>query len=80
MKILSVAEIIKTSKTVKFVYYRDKQLFYSTDNGFEFPVSIEDAGSATFLAADKPIMFMRWIRKHVESINEGKADMYNSAN
>jgi hypothetical protein len=79
-KNLNVEEIIKTSTKVNFVYYRDNNLYYKTSNGFEFPVSIEDAGTATFLAEDKPILFMRWIRKHVENIKTGREDGYNSAN
>lgn len=69
MKNYNTAEIVKTSKKVTFTFYRDKQLFYKTDTGFEFPVHIDDIGSATFLSEDKPILFMRWIRKHVNILN-----------
>ena len=48
---------------VKFKYYRDNQLFYKTESGLTFPVPIEDIGNATFLAEDKGILFMRYIRK-----------------
>lgn len=62
----SVAEIVKTSKVTRFVLYREKSLIYETDNGFRFPVPIEDVGTASMLAEDKTIYFMRWIRKHWE--------------
>lgn len=35
-------------------------------NSYIFPVPIEDIGSATLLAEDKAITFMRWIRKAIE--------------
>ena len=59
----TVSEIIKTSKVVRFKYYRDSQLWYETDQGFLFPVPIDDIETATFLAEDKTILFMRYIRK-----------------
>jgi hypothetical protein len=48
---------------VRFEFYRDGQLFYRTESGLLFPVPIEDIGNATFLAEDKGILFMRYIRK-----------------
>ncbi len=57
---------------VKFLYYRAGQLWFQTENGFDFPVPIEDTGNATFNAEDKGIIFMRWIRKHLETIDNGR--------
>lgn len=54
---------------VKFEYYRDNQLWYICENGFQFPVPIEDIGNATFLAEDRAMLFMRYIRKHIEKID-----------
>lgn len=56
---------------VTFQYYRDGQLFYKTDSGLLFPVPIEDIGNATFLAEDKAMLFMRYIRKFLDSIKSG---------
>lgn len=53
---------------VRFQYFRDNQLFYKTDSGLVFPVPVEDIGNATFLAEDKAMLFMRYIRKFMESI------------
>lgn len=57
---------------VKFVFFRDNALFYACDDGWEFPVPVSDTGNTqgdcpTFLAEDKGIVFMRWIRKAIES-------------
>lgn len=54
---------------VEFQYYRDGNLWYRTsETSFEFPVPIEDIGNATFLARDKAMLFMRYIRKHIATI------------
>jgi hypothetical protein len=57
---------------VKFVYFRDGALHYQCADGYEFPVPVNDTGntqgdSPTFLAEDKGIVFMRWIRKSMEA-------------
>lgn len=57
-------------RKVRFVRYRAGNLWYVTDSGFEFPVPVSDAGEATFLAEDKAPLFMRYIRKHLETIKE----------
>lgn len=49
--------------TVTFEYFRDKCLWYSTEDGDIFPVPVEDAGSATFKKEEKGMMLMRWMRK-----------------
>ncbi len=51
---------------VRFAFYKDGELWYRTDvGGFEFPVPIGDVGTGVFMAEDKGILFMRWIRKHL---------------
>ena len=68
----SVKEIVK-GKNAHFVFFRDKSLFYETDDGFQFPIPIEDAGSATFNAEEKAILLMRYIRKHIAKTEEARA-------
>lgn len=62
---MNIKEIVKGQKA-HFVFYRDNTLFYETDNGFQFPVPLDDAGSATINQEEKAILLMRYIRKHVE--------------
>lgn len=50
---------------VQFVHYQDGNLIYRCDDGFEFPVPLSDCGSARFLAQEKAMLFMRWIRKRM---------------
>jgi hypothetical protein len=69
--------MVKNQNLVNFTKYFDGALWYSVywfsdDNKdpeyFEFPVPISDIGTATFLAKDKALLFMRYIRKHLETI------------
>jgi hypothetical protein len=70
----TIKDMVKDNKRVRFSFYRDRQLFYQTECGFEFPVPIDDIGNATFLAEDKAILFMRYIRRHLKTIEEAKAE------
>jgi hypothetical protein len=70
MKTKEIIEYVGKGKKVKFSYYRDNKLWYETECGLIFPVPVSDTGNGTFLAEDKAIMFMRWIRKYVKEIQE----------
>lgn len=54
---------------VTFTHYFDGNLWYKTETDFSFPVPVSDIGTATFNATDKAMLFMRYIRKHMELIN-----------
>ena len=54
---------------VTFQFYRKGELYYKTENGFEFRVPIDDTGDGVFLAEDKAIMFMRYIKKELKERN-----------
>ena len=56
-------------KQVTFVRYQNNELWYATECGFEFPVPLSDTGNAAFLKTDKAMLYMRWIRKHVEMLD-----------
>ena len=72
MNIPKLSELVSVLNTVRFVRYADNQLWYvvvswnPVASGFEFPVPISDTGNGVFLAEDKSILFMRWIRKYRE--------------
>jgi len=54
---------------VHFQSYRQGFFVYSLRVGnvsYEFPVSLDDIGTATMQNCDKAITFMRWIRKAIE--------------
>ncbi len=68
---MSIKDMVKNKK-VKFKFYKEGELWYVTECGFEFPVPISDAGTAAFNAEDKAMLFMRWIRKHLEFIEDAR--------
>jgi len=59
--------------TVRFSYYKNEELWYELQHSgnmtFLFPVPIDDVGTATLLAEDKAILFMRYIRKHLKVVD-----------
>lgn len=78
---MTIKELVAPSNRAQFVKYFDGQLWYQiVDNDgdgtalIEFPVPISDIGTATFLAEDKAILFMRYIRKHLDMINKAKQE------
>lgn len=73
---MNIKDYIKGEVT--FQYYYDGSLWYKTENDFLFPVPVSDCGTAKFLAKDKGILFMRYIRKHLETILDGRDQDGNS--
>ena len=71
---LSIKDMIKDNKKVTFQFYREHELWYATEDGFLFPVPIEDVGNATFLSEDKALIMMRYIRKHVDYLDKAKQE------
>jgi hypothetical protein len=68
----TLKEMVVNNQKVRFTFYRDGQLWYETECGFRFPVPIMDAGTATFLAEDRAILFMRYIRKQIAVLEEAR--------
>lgn len=68
----NLKEMVSDNKKVKFAFYRDGDLWYETENGFRFPVSISDIGNATFNFEEKAILLMRYMRKHLDTIKEAQ--------
>ena len=69
---IDLKELFKTDKKVTFEYYRKGELWYTTDCGFIFPVPIADTGDGTFNKEDQAKLFMRYIRKHMETVEKEK--------
>lgn len=70
-KEMNIKDMVKDKK-VHFLHYKQGELWYETADGFSFPVPLSDVGDATFLAEDKAILFMRWIRKHLEYVKNSQ--------
>ena len=74
---ISIKDMVMDNKKVTFSWYRDGEMWYTTESGFEFPVPLSDVGNAVLLKEDKAILFMRYIRKHVDHIELAKAEAQN---
>lgn len=74
MDMARIKELTGKGKTVKFTQYEKGNLVYETDCGFEFYVPIADCGDGIFMAEDKASMFRRYIRKHLDMIDEGRSE------
>ncbi len=66
----SLKEMVSSGKTVTFEFYRKGELWYTTECGFKFPVPISDTGDGTFLKSDKAMLFMRYIRKQIDEVQQ----------
>jgi len=69
---LTLKQMVANENKVRFVFYRDRALHYETEDGFIFPVPIDDAGSATFGTEEKALLLMRYIRKQLNVIEQAK--------
>lgn len=80
MDISKDTSLLKSRVTgrVKFARCADQALWYKTDDGWEFPVPLDDTKGATFLAEEKAIFFMRWIRKHIDHEAALQAELLQS--
>ena len=69
-KTINIKDLVKDGKKVRFSYFRDNEFWYEQEDGFLFPISLFEAQSSkvTFLAEDKAMLFMRWMRKHLDSL------------
>lgn len=66
-------ELVGSGQMANITHYRKGDVWYCTDGGFDFPVPISDAGDATLQSTEKASMLMRYIRKHLETLNAASA-------
>ncbi len=64
---MKLIEMVKNKK-VHLEFYRKGELWYKTEDGFNFPVPISDTGDAAFLVEDKATLFMRYIKKQLKAV------------
>lgn len=67
---IDIKRAVLNKKVVTFQFYKDNELWYSTEFKEEFPVPIEDIGNATFKSVDKASLFMRYMRKWNEQLSK----------
>lgn len=71
----SIKQMVESNKKVRFVKYERGELWYVTECGFEFPIPAADLEGATFYAQDKALLFMRWIKRHVNGIEMARLEI-----
>lgn len=69
---MNLKDMVKDGKRVTFARYKNHELWYVTECGFEFPVPTADTGDATFLVNDKAVFFMRYIRTHIQALYKAR--------
>jgi hypothetical protein len=67
-------DMVRDRRKARFVFFRDGALHYETEDGFIFPVPVTDAGSATFGREERAILLMRYIRKHLATVEAARRD------
>lgn len=76
----TLKEMVSNGQTAKFVRFKHEKLWYVTECSFEFPVSPEDiSGEAELHSVEKAMSLMKWIRKHIDFINDSKDKDDNSS-
>jgi len=70
MSTYNIKDMVSGGKKVRFLAYRQKELWYTTECGFDFPVPIDDTGDGVFLNEDRAMLFMRYIRRHLTLIEQ----------
>ena len=71
---MNVKDMVSNGKRVTFVRFQNNELWYSTECGFEFPVPVEDTGTAAFLPSDKAILFMRYINRYIKILEQARLE------
>lgn len=70
---LNLKSILNDNMRVKFDFYRDGALWYSTMNGFQFPVPVRTLAATSILKAnDKATAFNYYIKKYYNELNKNK--------
>lgn len=66
---MNIKDFVKDGNKVYFDSYRQGHFYYNVSYGpskYQFPVPLEDIGTATLLSEDKALTFMRYIRKAID--------------
>jgi hypothetical protein len=69
-KKIDIKRAVSAGRRVRFIYYLDGSLWYETEFDEKFDVPIADIGNATFSAEDKALLFMRYMRKWNQKMEE----------
>lgn len=74
IQMIDIKEAVKHDKKVTFQFYREGNMYYTTEDNELFPVPLEDVGTATLKREEKAILFMRYMRKFNALLKVEKKD------
>lgn len=69
MTLPELGDLVKGNKIARFKFFRDATLWYEVE-GFQYPISGDDLKGATFKVEETALLHMRWIRKHLQYLQE----------
>jgi hypothetical protein len=72
---MKVTDVVGKDKVCRFSHFVNSELWYEAENGFLFPVTTYDAGTARFNAEEKSVLLMRWVRQHLKKIEEAREEV-----
>ena len=72
-----IKSMVTGDKKVTFEFYRDQQLWYKTECGFEFPIPLDDVGNSTYEKEMKALICMRYIRKWIKALEQADQEFSN---
>lgn len=71
---VKLIDLVRDGKKVRFSYYRDREFWYQHEDGLLFPIPLSEvdnpASKATLNAEDKAMLFMRWMKRYIETAKE----------
>jgi len=67
---VKITELVRDNKMARFDRYSDGHLWYATEDGFEFPIPVEDTRGGVFRGEEKALHLMRWIRQHLSKLQQ----------
>jgi hypothetical protein len=72
---MKLTEIVAKGKIAHLVRFKNNNLWYITQDGFEFPVPATDiSGESELLPTEPAIALMKWIRQHIKFLESAKQE------
>ena len=65
---IDIKRAVQNGAKVTFQFYRKGDLWYQTAYGETFSVPVSDVGDGVFMAEEKGILFMRYMREWNEAL------------
>lgn len=71
---MSITDLVRDGKKTTFMFFKESELWYKTEDGFEYPIHVTETQGGIFLNEDKAIYHMRFIRPHFKMLEAAKVE------